>query len=210
LVQFPLYLRIPHRCDAPKVRVNGKPLDSPARPERFIVIDRTWSDGDSIELTLPIKIALRIWRKNHDSISVDRGPLTYALQIGEKWQRYGGTDQWPEMEVLPTTAWHYALVVDEKNPADSFQVNQKDGPLAAQPFTPQNAPIRLSAKARRIPQWTMDQKQLLRPLQQSPAKSDEPMETVTLIPMGAARLRIASFPVLGQSPDAHMWQAGDK
>ena len=36
-----------------------------------------------------------------------------------------------------------------------------------------------------------------------PVKSAEPVETVTLIPMGAARLRIASFPVIGEGPDAH-------
>ena len=38
-------------------------------------------------------------------------------------------------------------------------------------------------------------------------KSDEPVETVTLIPMGAARLRISSFPVIGQGPDARAWAA---
>ena len=57
-----------------------------------------------------------------------------------------------------------------------------------------------------VVQTTTDQKELLRPLQQSPAKSDEPEETVTLIPMGAARLRISSFPVIGQGPEVHVWQ----
>jgi hypothetical protein len=44
-------------------------------------------------------------------------------------------------------------------------------------------------------------------LQPSPVKSDQPTDTVTLIPMGAARLRITSFPVIGQGPDAHTWVA---
>ena len=43
------------------------------------------------------------------------------------------------------------------------------------------------------------------PLQQSPAKSSEPIEEITLIPMGAARLRISSFPTIGNGPDAHEW-----
>jgi hypothetical protein len=42
-------------------------------------------------------------------------------------------------------------------------------------------------------------------LQPSPARSDEPLETVTLIPMGAARLRIAAFPTIGDGPEAHAW-----
>jgi len=157
-----------------------------------------------------MQIKLRVWQKNHDSVSVDRGPLTYALEIGEKWQKYGGSDKWPELEVLPTTHWNYGLIVDEKNPADSFHVEQKDGPLAAQPFTPQSVPIRLTAKAKRIPQWTTDEKGLIRPLQQSPVKSDRPTDAVTLIPMGAARLRISSFPVIGQGENAHEWQTTPK
>ena len=42
-------------------------------------------------------------------------------------------------------------------------------------------------------------------IQQSPVKSDEPTETVTLIPMGCARLRISAFPTIGTGPDAHEW-----
>jgi hypothetical protein len=44
-------------------------------------------------------------------------------------------------------------------------------------------------------------------LQPSPARSEEPEETVTLIPMGAARLRITAFPTIGSGPDAHDWAA---
>ena len=43
-------------------------------------------------------------------------------------------------------------------------------------------------------------------LQDNPAKSDEPTETVTLIPLGAARLRIASFPQIGEGAVSHEWK----
>jgi hypothetical protein len=42
-------------------------------------------------------------------------------------------------------------------------------------------------------------------MQPGPIASDEPTETVTLIPMGAARLRISAFPVIGDGPDARPW-----
>ena len=42
-------------------------------------------------------------------------------------------------------------------------------------------------------------------LQPSPAKSGEPVETITLVPMGAARLRISSFPVIGSDANAREW-----
>jgi hypothetical protein len=44
------------------------------------------------------------------------------------------------------------------------------------------------------------------PLQDSPIKSDAPIEEVSLIPMGAARLRITMFPVIGSGADAHEWK----
>ena len=53
----------------------------------------------------------------------------------------------------------------------------------------------------------MDRLNLVDKLQPSPVKSDEPVEDITLIPMGAARLRIAMFPVIGRGPDAHEWVA---
>ena len=42
---------------------------------------------------------------------------------------------------------------------------------------------------------------LIRPLQDSPVKSEEPIDTITLIPMGAARLRITAFPTIGDGAD---------
>jgi len=138
-------------------------------------------------------------------VSIDFGPLTYSLSIGERWSRYGGDDKWPEQEVFATTPWNYGLVLDEKDPAASFEIERDSKPLAKQPFTPEAVPIRLKAKARRIPSWQQDPTGLIRPLQASPVQSNEPIETVTLIPMGAARLRIASFPTIGEGTNAHSW-----
>ena len=61
-------------------------------------------------------------------------------------------------------------------------------------------------KARKIPGWKADAKGLVSLLQQSPIKSDSPEDTVTLIPMGAARLRISQFPVIGIGADAQEWK----
>ncbi|HSZ57846.1 MAG TPA: beta-L-arabinofuranosidase domain-containing protein [Tepidisphaeraceae bacterium] len=204
-VEFPLYLRVPRWCDALEVRVNDEPAKLDAKPDTFIVIGRQWKSGDRVTLRLPMKIALRVWHRNHNSVSVDRGPLTFALAIGEKWEKYGSATGWPEYEVFPTTPWNYGLIVDEQNPADSFKVEQKETDLAQQPFTPDSVPIRLTASAKQIPQWKTDKNRLLEPLQQSPVKSDQPAQTITLIPMGAARLRISAFPVIGDGLDAHVW-----
>jgi len=214
-VQFPLALRVPRWCEGARVVVNGQ-AESPSPwtgragvgsppPSSYMILDRTWRDGDQVRLELPMPIALTVWEKNKNAVSVQRGPLTYSLKIEERWERYGGTDEWPAYEVFPTTPWNYGLIVDPHNPAASLEVVKRTGPLADQPFTVENAPIQLKAKGKRIPGWKMEQG-LVGAIQDSPVRSDEPVETITLIPMGCARLRISAFPTIGEGPDAHVWQ----
>ena len=207
VTQFPLYLRVPKWCEAPRVSVNGESAVVQAQPDTFVVVDRAWQNGDRITLQLPMKISVRVWKKNKDSVSVDRGPLTYSLDIGETWRTYGRNDRWPDFEVFPATPWNYGLIVNEKDPEKSFEVVQKPGALARQPFTPADVPIELRAKGKQIPQWKTDKTGLIEPLQRSPVKSDQPVQSITLIPMGAARLRISAFPVIGEGPDAHAWES---
>ena len=202
---FPLYLRVPGWCDGATVHVNGKPVAIKAAPGSYLIVRRTWKTGDQVALHLPMTVKLRKWTTNQNSVSVDRGPLSYSLLIGEKWDRYAGTAQWPEYAVYPQSAWNFGLVVDEAHPAHSFTVSHKPGPVAANPFTHETAPVTLTAQAKKIPNWQTDAKHVIEPLQPSPVRSDEAAETVTLIPMGAARLRLTSFPTIGDGPDAHDW-----
>jgi hypothetical protein len=207
-VSFPLYLHIPGWCTGPELRVNGRRTPNCAGPQTFLVIDREWKDGDTVELTLPMKPRLRYWPRNGNSLSLERGPLTYSLRIGEKYVRYGGTDEWPALEVYPTTAWNYGLVIDPARPLDEqFEIRTKDWPRDNQPFEARAVPIEITAHAKKIPNWQPDPLGLIGEVQPSPVISSGPTETVTLIPMGAARLRISAFPWIGAGPGAHKWQA---
>ncbi len=213
-VAFPLYLRVPGWCDGATVAVNGlpMPLATPAKPDSFLVLKgRTWKTGDTVTLKLPMNVAVKKWEKNKDSVSVNRGPLTFSLNIGSKTKTYGRMNPaWPETEIFAATAWNYGLALDDANAAtaaQAFEVVEKPGPIAAQPFTPETSPLMIKAKARKIDQWVQDRKGLLMPLQASPAKTSGPVEVVSLIPMGAARLRITSFPTTSSASTAHEWTA---
>lgn len=206
-VAFPLYMRVPGWCEEPQITINGQSVKVDTEPRQFIVVRRTWTSGDSVELTLPMRMSLRTWAANHNSVSVDRGPLTYSLKIGEEYKRKGGSDRWPAWDIHPTSPWNYGLLLDDNDRSASFEVISKDWPADDMPFTHAGVPIELVVRGKRIPQWTLDRYDLCAELQDSPVKSDEPVDKITLIPMGAARLRISAFPVIGDGADAHVWVA---
>jgi DUF1680 family protein len=205
-VRFPLYLRVPSWCRTPELKVNGNSIPVPTSTAAgFLVLERTWRGGDLVDLTLPMPLTVRHWEKNNDSVSVDRGPLTFSLQIAEDYRRAGGSEAWPSWEIWPASPWNYGLVLDPDNAASSFSLVKRPWPANDMPFTQEGTPLQLQAKGRKIPQWQLDEHGLVQELQRSPALTNEPVEDITLIPMGAARLRISAFPVADESPEAHEW-----
>ncbi|MEV5428108.1 RICIN domain-containing protein [Streptomyces sp. NPDC052701] len=196
-VRFPLRLRVPGWCPNPELRVNGGPVAAPGGPA-WAVVERTWHDGDVVSLRLPQRTALRRWPGNHDAVSVQHGPLTYSLKIGERYDRYAGDDAFPSYEVHATSPWNYGL-----DPLPEPTFTRTGGPVPDNPFTHDTVPVRITARARRVDAWIADDEHVVAPLQDGPARSTAPVERVTLIPMGAARLRITAFPTA--SPDGRPW-----
>lgn len=206
-VKFPMYLRIPGWCEVPGVEINGKAANVKPGARGWIQIDRTWQSGDKIHLTLPMQIKCKVWDKNRNAVSVDRGPLTYSLKIGEEWKKWREDRPWVSYQVYPTTPWNYGLVLDTNDPAASITVSARKTKIARQPFTLQDAPIELKAKAKRIPEWKQGENGMVGEIVPSPVLSNEPVEDITLVPMGCARLRISAFPTIGDGPDAQAWAA---
>ena len=56
-------------------------------PGSYIRMENKWKHGDVIELILPMKLAIREWAKNKNSVSVNYGPLTFSLKIDESYKQ---------------------------------------------------------------------------------------------------------------------------
>jgi DUF1680 family protein len=193
-VEFPLYLRLPGWARAGRVVVNGQDAAEGLAGGGYAVVRRTWRHGDQVRLELGAPIEVVAWPAPQGAVSVRRGPLWYALRIGEKWQAYGGTEAWPALELLPTTPWNYGLLADGPGGRPDVGLVARRAP-AYQPFTADAAPLVLSVRARRVPGWTLEGR-MVGPVPASPAKADGPSQDVELIPMGCARLRITVFPTV--------------
>lgn len=203
-VTFPLYLRIPSWCKDASVSVNGKRVGADLVAGKYAKITREWSESDEVVLTVPMDFSYRQWQVNKNSVSVDYGPLTLSLKIDEdyqqkdsrataigdsKWQDGADASAWPTYEIYPASSWNYALQVNAP-----ITVQRKEWPSGNNPFTITNVPLVFKAKGRLIPEWQIDEYGLCGVLPYEDAKKAEQVDEITLVPMGAARLRIASFP----------------
>jgi DUF1680 family protein len=194
---FPLLLRVPAWATGATLRVASEKI---AQPEAgtFHRIDREWCGDTEVTLTLPMSPALS--RRYNGAVAIERGPLVYALKIGEEWRRVHEQEPYRELphadwEVYPTTPWNYALDIDEGTLADDVHFREARAGEGVPSFSPDGAPVVATVRGRRLPGWRMENGAAA-DAPQSPVASSEPLEDLTLVPYGCTNLRITEFPVL--------------
>jgi len=152
-VSFPFDLRIPEWCKKAIIKVNGKVEQEP-ESDRIAKLSREWRSGDVVELELPMHIRQNRWYEN--SVSVERGPLVYALKIGQEIKKvnnpkdtinYGSTFY----EVRPTTQWNFGLISTPKDKLDEQFKAEETGKVANYPWTLDAAPIIIKTTGKEIP-----------------------------------------------------------
>jgi uncharacterized protein len=74
---YTLYVRIPAWAEPdPILSVNGKRVSDQVKPGSFAAVRRTWSDGDRVELELPMPVRLVPVDANHPNfVALMQGPL---------------------------------------------------------------------------------------------------------------------------------------
>ena len=195
---WPLFVRIPEWCDAAKVAVNGESAGS-AKSGSFMRLSRRWKEGDVVTLRFPQKTRLSRWERG--AVAVRRGVLLYALKIAgreKEVKRYKipyedgwiehGIDGFPRKEIHPASPWGYALLLDG------------EGRLAGEEVRGTGAGTELKVHAVRTDfgGWGHMRKVTSgRAVDPPPSPlPDEAgtVETVSLVPFGLTRIRIALFP----------------
>ena len=188
-LHFPLRLRIPTWANGATIHVNGQWVTSPPIAE-FAKIDRTWKKGDVIELRFPM--TPRVLTGYNESVSIERGPLVFSYPIGEDWVKLRTRGMTADWQIFPSSPWNYALAVDERH---VHELAVDESPMGGSPFALTGAAVHLQVSARKMPGWRAVDG-VADPVPQSPVASEEPIETITLVPYGAAKLRITAFPRL--------------
>jgi DUF1680 family protein len=199
--RFPLVLRIPAWADGATVQI-GSGQAVPAVRGALHRLEREWAGTTTISVRLPMRPI--VTTRYNGAVAIERGPLVYALRLGEAWTRVNAGlphRQLPhgDFEVRPTTPWNYGLIVDPQHVDDSVQFAER--PVGERPFSPEGAGMVATVRARRLPRWRIDRGWAgeVSPAdvawaEPAAAPTSEPVDEVSLIPYGCTNIRITEFP----------------
>jgi hypothetical protein len=196
---FPFHLRIPAWTEDANISVNGEAWNG-SMEGNIAKINRTWRNGDSVRLKIPMVIKISQWFDFTKTI--ERGPLVYSLKIGEEFRYKDRGDRYRGFyEVFPKSDWNYALFhADVEEPINSFVVEEMKW-NGSYPWNLENVPVTIKARGIRLPEWKLSPGGLPAfpawwgPREMAPEESI--FSEITLVPYGCTTLRITEFPVYG-------------
>lgn len=215
--QVKLLLRIPGWCEKATLFYNKEELAMDIK-NGFVTVNRVFKNGDLLILNLPSEIKVRDWGK--DGQFVEKGPLVYTYgmkgdrQIDEKEDRC--SKDFPAYNIYPDKPFNYGILPEEG-------LTFEKAPVPTRPWSIEDTPFTIKVKARRVHSWKIKKRNSIDPVYnlytrpwvrehkegrftftpRYPASKKallskglgEP-ETITLVPYGAAKVRVTVFPKL--------------
>lgn len=220
-LDFNLKLRIPGWTKGYKIFVNGNISELSKDDKGFCTLSQIFKDKDVITLELSSEITTSNW--SNQGITIEKGPLVYALKIDEKWEVTNDQNTvnkaFPDYNVYPMSPWNYGIA-ESKELIEEIKVvrNEND----CYPWDVNNAPITLQVPATVIKNWTTEKTECMQvnydddveeikyetiqgefeftppiPTKEEIAKLlNEEKTNITLVPYGCTSLRVTIFPII--------------
>jgi len=210
-VEFTLYLRCPGWAKNATIKMNGKKLNCDSI-NGFFAINHVYSEQVIVDISFDAEVQLV---DNARGISVKYGALLYALPIKEKEVIEGlrelENSQFPHYSLYPESKWNYGFDINRKN-----EIKVETKKCGIEPWRAGSRGTELLIPAREVTNWKLRNVKNGR-RRRSPrgylkyeighvckftpvvrANIDDKYKgektTITLVPYGTTRLRVAIFP----------------
>ena len=185
-LDFALQLRLPSWAETYSLLYNGTQIEIEPR-NGYLILQKTFRAGDSIKLTLPLK--LRLVPEAAGGVTIHYGALLLALPLAAETRIVRGTPPFADFEFLPREEWRFGICEDSLS--DAIITRRKSGEL---PFDTSNPPLTIQLPLAPAPQWAIE-KNSAGDVPQPFTIDKRELVIKTLIPYGCTQLRIAQFPI---------------
>ncbi|HBG01010.1 MAG TPA: hypothetical protein DDW87_05495 [Firmicutes bacterium] len=151
---FSLHIRIPSWCRDFEVKVNGRIMRGTNRKLRrgYLVLARTWQDGDEVVLELPMPVE-RVYanpnvRETVGLVALQRGPVVYCLEEVDNGPNLPAIilPDYPAFRIERDPKLHVPVIVGQ-----AYRLEQSGGDL----YTLEE-PRKISAEIKAVPYYIWD------------------------------------------------------
>ena len=89
-----------------------------------MTLNREWGVDPPAEINLTVPMPVRLREGFNHAVSIQRGPVIYALQIDPEWKLFKDRAGLPfdDWEVFPKTPWNYALSCRPRSPREDDHI----------------------------------------------------------------------------------------
>lgn len=191
---FSFWLRIPQWCKGASITVNGQAVDIVCKAGTFVEVQRKFSDGDIIELKLPMKA--KSVSMPYDGVAFERGPLVFSLNVKAQEEitetREHDGIKFQSRILTPLSEWNYA-------PVDAENIEVVNSNDYSNLWNPETTPVRLKVKAVTVTNWQLYRDNFTPYMPSVIRKGEE--KVIELVPVGTTVLRMTVFPDIRRIPE---------
>lgn len=191
---FSFWLRIPQWCKEASITINGQATQIVCHAGTFAEVQRKFSNGDIIELKLPMKA--KSVSMPYAGVAFERGPLVFSLNVKAKEEitetREHEGIKFQSRILTPLSEWNYA-------PVDTETIEVVNSNDYNDLWNPETTPVRLKVKAVTVRNWQLYRDNFTPYMPSVILKGEE--KVLELVPVGTTVLRMTVFPDITRIPE---------